>query len=138
MTQRVVPYCEPGENLRSNPVRWAASPQNQAHFAATEIARFASPGDPRHPEAKCFRGVFGPNHRGVLASCLVPNNAGKSGMDDQEQELERKLERALDALVWGRRQPDFSSNDRTKLLSDVTDARIELWEYHRSQKATAT
>ena len=49
-------------------------------------------------------------------------------MDDQEQELERKLERALDALVWGRRQPDFSSNDRTKLLSDVTDARIELWE----------
>src|ERR1700730_15935625 len=53
-------------------------------------------------------------------------------MDDQEQELERKLERALDALVWGRRQPDFSSNDRTKLLSDVTDARIELWEYHRS------
>lgn len=67
MTQRVVPYCEPGENLRSNPVRWAASLQNQAHFAATEIARFASPGDPRHPEAKCFRGVFGPNHRGVLA-----------------------------------------------------------------------
>jgi hypothetical protein len=59
-------------------------------------------------------------------------------MDDQEQELERKLERALDALVWGRRQPDFSSDDRTKLLSDVTDARIELWEFHRSKKATAT
>ena len=62
---------------------------------------------------------------------------GKSGMDDQEKELERKLERALDALVWGRRQPDFSNDDRTKLLSDVTDARIELWEYQRSQKTTA-
>ena len=50
-------------------------------------------------------------------------------MDDQEKELERKLERALDALVWGRRQSDFSNDDRTKLLSDVTDARIELWEW---------
>jgi hypothetical protein len=59
-------------------------------------------------------------------------------MDDQEKELERKLERALDALVWGRRQPDFSDDDRTKLLSDVTDARIELWKYQRSQKTTAT
>ena len=58
-------------------------------------------------------------------------------MGDQEKELELKLERALDALVWGRRQPDFSSDDRMKLLSDVTDARIELWEYHRSQKAMA-
>jgi hypothetical protein len=63
---------------------------------------------------------------------------GKSGMDDQEKELERKLERALDALVWGRRQPDFNNDARTKLLSDVTDARIELWEYQRSQKTTAT
>jgi hypothetical protein len=63
---------------------------------------------------------------------------GKSGMDDQEKELERKLERALDALLWGRRQPDFRNDDRTKLLSDVTDARIELWEYQRSQKTTAT
>jgi hypothetical protein len=63
---------------------------------------------------------------------------GKSAMDDQEKELERKLERALDALVWGRRQPDFSNDDRSKLLSDVTDARIELWEYQRSQKTTAT
>jgi hypothetical protein len=62
----------------------------------------------------------------------------KSAMDDQEKELERKLERALDALVWGRRQPDFSNDDRSKLLSDVTDARIELWEYQRSQKTTAT
>ena len=52
------------------------------------------------------------------------------------KELERKLERALDALVWGRRQPDFSNDDRTKLLSDVTDARIELWEYQRSQKTS--
>jgi hypothetical protein len=40
---------------------------------------------------------------------------GKSAMDDQEKELERKLERALDALVWGRRQPDFSNDDRTEL-----------------------
>jgi hypothetical protein len=63
---------------------------------------------------------------------------GNQQMDDQEKELELKLERALDALVLGRRQPDFSSDDRTKLLSDVTDARIELWEYQRSQKATAT
>ncbi|HEX3418156.1 MAG TPA: hypothetical protein VHT21_17390, partial [Stellaceae bacterium] len=66
------------------------------------------------------------------------NSMGKSAMDDQEKELERKLERALDALVWGRRQPDFSNDDRTKLLSDVTDARIELWEYQRSQRTTAT
>jgi hypothetical protein len=63
---------------------------------------------------------------------------GKSGMDDQEKELEQKLERALDALVWGRREPDFTNDDRAKLLSDVTDARIELWEYQRSQKTTAT
>jgi hypothetical protein len=78
------------------------------------------------------------SHRPRAGLKAAANSMGKSGMDDQEKELERKLERALDALVWGRRQPDFSNDDRTKLLSDVTDARIELWEYQRSQKTTAT
>ena len=89
-----------------------------------------------HPKLKVSRGFIAPSLRCARRCCQTV--WANQTMDDQEKELERKLERALAAFVWGRQQPDFSSDDRAKLLSNVTDARIELWEYRRSQKATAT
>ena len=98
--------------------------------------RFATSSHPAKPRCREFPRIYHIRPRAGLKAAA--NSVGKSGMDDQEKQLERKLERALDALVWGRQQPDFRNDDRIKLLSDVTDARIELWEYQRSQKTTAT
>jgi hypothetical protein len=103
----------------------------------TEIVRFASPGHPDTPKLSVFVGYS--DLSPCCASCWYQTVRVNQAIDDQEKELERKLERALDALVWGRRQPDFSSDDRTKLLTDVTDARIKgsLRRFHYGHTSRA-